>query len=451
MNRNDQQKGLPVNVNVENLTACKRLLRFEVDVTAVDAAFESTTKDFAKQAKLPGFRPGKAPKEMVARQFEKDIAEEVKRHLIGEAYRQGIKDQNLQVLGYPDIEEIHFERGQALQFAATVEIQPDFQLPEYRGLPARRESGGVTDPDVAKAIDALRERLSQFNTVERAVQAGDYVVVSYTGTCEGRPLTELAPTARGLTEQKNFWIEVKPESFIPGFAMQLVGAKAGDKRTVNIDFPTEFVSAPLAGKKGVYEVELIEVKEKVLPPLDDAFAQSYGADTVDRLQTGVRSDLQNEYNLTQKRSIRDQLVKELLTRVDFELPETTLQMETRNIVYEMVNENQQRGIAKELIEAEKDKIYSAAQGIARNRVKVGFLIQRIAEREGIRADQQEINARIAVLAASNKMAPLKFSQEMEKQGRLSEIYQQLIHEKVMTFLHENAKIEDVPPGTGVSQ
>ncbi len=436
-----------MNVNVENLTACKRLLRFEIEVKAVDEAFETTTKDFAKQAKMPGFRPGKAPKDMVARQYEKDIAEEVKRKLIGDAYRKGIKDQNLTVLGYPDIEEIHFERGQALQFAATVEIQPDFPLPDYRGLPARRESGGVTDEDVAKAIDALRERSSNFNTVDRAVQAGDFVVVSYSGTCEGRPLTELAPTARGLTEQKNFWIEVKPDSFIPGFAMQLIGARAGDKRTVAVDFPTEFVSASLAGKKGVYEVELNEVKEKALPVLDDAFAQSYGADTLDRLRTGVRSDLQNEYNLTQKRGIRDQIVKELLARVDFDLPETTLQLETRNIVYEMVNENKQRGVPKDIIEAEKDKIYSAAQGIARGRVKIGFLMQRIAQREGIRADQPEVNARIAVLAAANKMAPQKFSQEMEKQGRLGDIYQQIIHEKVMAFLHENAKVEDVPPGT----
>ena len=449
MNLNEHQKGLPVNVNVnvENLTPCKRLLRFEIEVKDVDEAFEATTKDFAKQAKMPGFRPGKAPREMVVRQYEKDIAEEVKRKLIGEAYRQGIKDKNLVVLGYPDIEEIHFQRGHTLQFAATVEIQPEFTLPEYRGLPAKRETGGVTDDDVAAAIDALRERSSNFNTVDRPVQAGDFVVVSYTGSCDGRPLTEIAPTARGLTEQKNFWIEVKPDSFVPGFAMQLIGAKAGDKRTVTVDFPADFVSAPLSGKQGVYEVELNEVKEKVLPALDDALARTYGADDLQRLREGVRSDLQNEYNLSQKRGIRDQLVKALLEMADFDLPETTLQAETRNIVYEMVNENQQRGVSKEAIEAEKDRIFGVAQGIARNRLKIGFIMHRIADREGIRADQQEINARIAVLAASNKMAPQKFSQEMEKQGRLTEIYQQLVHEKVMAFLHENAKIEDVPPGT----
>ena len=445
MNQTEQEKGLPVSVNVETLAPCKRLLRFEVDTKAVEAAFETATKDFMKHAKLPGFRPGKAPKEMVARQYEKDISEEVKRKLIGDAYRQGVKDQNLQVLGYPDIEEIHFERGQVLQFAATVEIQPEFQLPEYRGLPAQRESGGVTDADLTKAMDALRERLSSFNKVDRAVQTGDFVVVNYTGTCDGKPLIEIAPTAKGLTGQKNFWVEVKPDSFIPGFAVQLIGATAGEKRTVTVDFPADFVSAPLSGKKGVYEVELVEVKEKVLPALDDTFARSYGADSMERLNHGVRSDLQNEYNLAQKHKIRDQLIKRLLTQVEFDLPETNLQIETRTIVFEMVNENQRRGVPKEIIEKEKDGIFQAAQGLARERVKLGFLITRIAEREGIRANQTEVNARIAMLASGNQMAPQKFAQEMDKQGRLPEIYQALIHEKVLAFLHENARIEDVAP------
>lgn len=442
---NQTEKALPMSVNVENLQACKRLLRFEVEAKAVEEAFDSATKDFVKHAKLPGFRPGKAPKEMVVRQYEKDIAEEVKRKLIGDAYRQGVKDKNLQVLGYPDIEEIHFERGQALQFAATVEIQPEFQLPDYRGLPARRETGGVSDADVAKALDALRERVSNFNNVDRAAQPGDFIVVNYSGTCDGKPLTEIAPTAKGLTGQKNFWIEVKPDSFIPGFAMQLTGAKAGDQRTVNVDFPADFVSAPLAGKKGVYEVELVEVKEKILPALDDAFARSYGADNMDRLNEGVRSDLQNEYNQTQKRKIREQLAKELLGKVEFDLPETNVQLETRNIVYEMVNENQRRGVPKEIIEKEKDAIFQAAQKVARERVKMGFLVARIAEREGIRAEQQEANARLTMMAAANQMAPQKFAQEMDKQGRIPEIYQAIVHEKVFAFLHEHARIEDVAP------
>jgi trigger factor len=444
---NPTEKTLPMNVTVENLAACKKLVRFEVEAKAVDAAFEDATKDFVKEARLPGFRPGKAPKEMVARQFEKDIAEEVKKRLIGEAYRQAIKDQKLEVLGYPDIEEIQFGRGQALQFAATVEIPPAFELPDYRGLPAKREATTVSDEDVAKALDMLRDQKSTFSKVDRAVQEKDYVVVNYTGTVEGKPITDLAPTARGLTEQKNFWVEVKADSFIPGFAIQLVGAKAGEKRTVNLEFPKEFVSEQLAGRKAVYEVELVEVKEKVLPALDDAFAQSYGAENLEALREGVRRDLQNELNLKNKRTIRNQLVKELLTRVDFELPESTLQMETRNVVYEMVDENQRRGVPQEVIKGEQERIYQAAQGIARERVKMGFLFQRISEKEGMRPEQHEFDARITALAHSSQMAPQKYAQELQKQGRLGEIYQQIIHEKVLNLLHEHAKVEDGQPAS----
>src|SRR6185503_16955682 len=235
-------------------------------------AFTNVTKDFIKHAKMPGFRPGKAPESMVAKHFEKEIDEEVKRKLIGDTYRQGIKEQQLDVLGYPDIEEIQFSRGQALQFAATIEITPQFELPDYRGLPAKREPAIVHDEDVVKAIDGLRNQMATFNKVQRPIQEGDYVVVNYTGSHDGKPLTEVAPTARGLTENKNFWVEVKPTSFIPGFAQQLIGASAGEKRTVNVEFPADFDTGALAGKKATYEVEVVEVKEKALPELNDVFA-----------------------------------------------------------------------------------------------------------------------------------------------------------------------------------
>ena len=127
-------------------------------------------------------------------------------------------------------------------------------------------------------------------------------MVNYTGTCEGKPITEIAPTAKGLTEQKNFWVEAKPNSFIPGFADQLIGAKAGDKRTVNVDFPADFVTPQLAGKKGIYEVEVVEVKEKVLPPLDEELAKAYGAENLEKLQAGVRRDLENELKFKQEKT-----------------------------------------------------------------------------------------------------------------------------------------------------
>ena len=195
-------------------------------------------------------------------------------------------------------------------------------------------------------------------------------MVNYTGTCEGKPITEIAPTAKGLTEQKSFWVEAKPNSFIPGFADQLMGAKAGDKRTVNVDFPADFVTPQLAGKKGAYEVEVVEVKEKVLPPLDEELAKAYGAESLEKLQAGVRRDLENELKFKQEKTIRNELVRALLGRVNFELPETAVAQETRNVVYDLVQENAKRGVSRDVIEQQKEQIYSAATHNAKERVKV---------------------------------------------------------------------------------
>jgi len=203
----------------------------------------------------------------------------------------------------------------------------------------------------------------------------------------------------------------------------------------------------LAGKKASYQVELVEVKEKVLPPLDDAFAKTYEAEDLGKLREGVRRDLQNELNHRQKRSIRNQVLKALTDKVQFDLPESSLQAATRSVVYEMVSENQRRGMSKEIIEAHKEEIYKAATEVARERLKVAFLFHRISEKEGIRADQQELSGRIALMAQANNMPTQKFLQELQKRQGLGDVYEQIVHEKVLEFLHENAKIEDVPAGS----
>jgi trigger factor len=243
-----------VNVTVETLAPCKKLLRIEVDAQAVDTAFAETTAGFQREARLPGFRPGKAPREMITRTYAKEIEKEVKKKLMSDAYRRALEEQKIRVIGYPDIEEITFGRGQALQFAATVETAPEFELPEYKGLPVKIEARTVTEADMERALDVLRTQRATYNDVARPVQTGDFVVVNYTGTCDGKPITETAPTATGLTTQKDFWVHVEKDSFIPGFSEQLIGANAGDKRTVSVDFPAEFVTPQLAGKKGIYEV-----------------------------------------------------------------------------------------------------------------------------------------------------------------------------------------------------
>ena len=434
-----------MNVSVENLAPCKKLVRVELDAAAVDAAFDAVTKDIQKQANLPGFRPGKAPRAMVEKKYDAEIKDEAKRKLIGDAYRKAIDEQKISVVGHPDIEEVQFGRGQTLQFTATVETAPEFQLPEYKGLPATLETKSVTDADVDKALEMLRGQHASFNTEARELKNGDIAVVNYTGTCDGKAITELAPTAKGLTEQKNFWIETEGISFIPGFAAQLVGAKAGDKRTVNVDFPADFVTKELQGKKGVYEVELVEVKEKVLPVMDDELAKKFGAENLEKLKTGVRTDLENELKYSRSKNLRGQVVKALLDQVNFDLPETAVAQETRNVVYDLVRQSTQRGMNRDLIEQQKDEIYAAAAGNAKERVKLAFIVGRIAEQEKLEATQEDVLKRAQQLAMMYQMPFDQFIKDLQKRNGVNELYEQVLHEKVLELLEKNATITETAP------
>ena len=415
-----------------------------MDAKAVDEAFDAVTKDFQKQASLPGFRPGKAPRNLVLKKYELDIKNEVKRKLIGDSYRKALDEKKIAVLGYPDIEEIQFGRSQMLQFAATIETAPEFQLPEYKGLPVKRENKSVTDADVERALKILAQQHTIFETVARELRLGDIAVINYTGTCDGKPITDTARTAKGLTEQKNFWVDTTPGSFIPGFADQLLGAKAGDKRTVNVDFSADFVTKELAGKKGVFEVEAVEVKEKILPPVDDALAKKYDAENLEKLRAGVRRDLENELKYSQGKAVRGQIIRALLDRVNFDLPETAVAHETRNVVYDIVRENSQRGVGRETIEKQKEEIYTAATRDAKERVKLAFLIQHIAEKENFKVSQEEVLQHAQALASMYQIPLEKFLKDLQKRNGVAELYDQIAREKVLAFLEQNAKIEETP-------
>jgi trigger factor len=330
----------------------------------------------------------------------------------------------------------------------TIEVQPQFELPAYKGLPAKRQDPGVSEADIDHAIELLRGRLATFQKVERGAGKGDIAVVNYTGTCEGRSIAELAPAARGLAGQQNFWVEIGEGGFLPGFAEQIQGGTAGSKHTVKVKFPADFPTQPLAGKEGVYEVEIVEVKERVLPALDDAFAKSWEANDLKGLREGVRQDLRNELNDKLTRSVREQAVRALIGPMAFDLPESAVLAETRSVVYEIVRENQQRGLSKEVIDKNKDEIFNVANTAAKERVKAAFVFREIAEKEGIKVAQHELDARLFSMAKSMKMTPDKLVKELQKRDGLPEVAEQILKEKVIDFLQLHAKVEDVPAGPG---
>jgi len=433
-----------VNVTVENLGPCKKLLRVEIEPERVEAVFAEITASFQHEARFPGFRPGKAPKDMVAKRFEKEIEEQVKEKLLQEGFKTAMQQHKFDIVGQPDVEEIQFTRGQPMQFAINAEVAPEFELPEYKGLPALREDSRITPEDVERALHALADQKPNFQTVARELKIGDVAVINYTGTCDGKPITETAPTARGLTEKKNFWVPVDATSFIAGFGQQLEGMKAGDKRTITVDFPSDFVTPQLAGKKGVYEIELVEAKEKLAPAIDDELAKTYGAASLEKLREGVRADLQNEVNTKQSRSIRNQVTQKLLEKIQISLPESLVDQETQSIIYNIVHENTERGASKDVIAAHTEKIFETAKAAAQQRVKAYFIFQAVAEKEGVRVEQVDLLRRVSEFAAQHKIPADKLYKDMHKDGRLSDVANQILAEKVVDLLVQFARIEDAP-------
>jgi len=434
-----------VNVSVENLGPCKKLLRVEVPVETVNAAFEDVAGQFQKAVQLPGFRQGKAPKHLILRSYEGRIVEEARKKLMEDSFRSAAQQEKLNIVVTLDVEEQQFGRGQSLQFTATVEVAPDFNTPNYKGLPANRELTVATDTDVDRALGILREQHAKFEDVSRPVQEGDIAVVTYSGTTDGQPLTAIAPTALGLTSKENSWVLVKPGSFLPGFTEPLVGASVGDERIVTVTFPAEFVHPELANRVGVYQVKLTGLKEKLLPAADDTFAKVFGAPDMAALLQGIRTDLQRELDARQKRAVRDQLLKGILSQVEFDLPESVVANETKTVVYNIVNENQQRGVPKEVIEGKSDEIYQNASVSARERVKSAFVLNRIAVEEKLTVSDREITQRVLQLAQQNNVTPEKMVKAIQERNAVGEIRQDILMGKVLEFIEINAAIQDVAP------
>ncbi len=432
-------------VTITDLSPCKKQLRIEIDAEAVNAKFDSVAKDFRRHAHLPGFRPGKAPLANVMRSYGDKIGEEAKRALMSDSYAKALKENGIRPVIMPEVEELQFGHGKPFQYLATLEVTPAFELPEYNGLEVEKERRTVTGADIDKALDTLREQRVSYTDVDRPAGEEDFIVVNFTGTIDGKPITDLVKVARGLTEQKNYWLHKKQNPLIPGIVEELIGAGKGDKKTVTVTIPDDFIYEELVGKEARYEIEIVQVKEKSLPELDGEFAKGFGAESMDKLREGVENDLKNELEYSQKKSIRNQCVDKLLDTVTCDLPETIVNETTRVAVHNIVQQNHQRGVGKEVIEENKDRIYANAKADAEVRVRANYILSRIAEKEGIKVTDQELSRQVAAIAAQQKVKPQKLAQQLKDNGGIYQVQEEILNAKVIDLLEEKAKVTEVDP------
>jgi trigger factor len=435
----------PVNVQLNTVSATRKRLVVALEPAEVAAEHAAVVAEIAKVARLPGFRPGKAPATLVARHFRKEVDGEFKQKIVSKAYSAAMDQEKLDVLTVVKIEDGKIENGTAASITITVDVRPEFEVPDYVGLPTEVVSTEATDAEVDEVIQRLRSERAEFKAASRAAAKGDYVKLGYEGTIDGKAITEVAPEKQIYGKVPQTWEEVEGanEGVIPGLGQQLAGLKAGETKSITITFPADFGPVPaLAGKQAVYAVEVQEVRERVLPELNEEFFKANQADSLESLKQNVRNNLklQKEYH---NRAAQHRQVTDLLaTKVDFPVPDSLVASETQGVLRQFIEENMRRGVPQEQFEKDKKELIAGAQKAAANRVKLQLVLAKIADKEKIEVTEQDIDAWVYRESMRSQQKPDKIVKQLAgDRDYLRHVQQGIIFDKAVDFLVSKATVK----------
>ncbi|MBS0662264.1 MAG: trigger factor [Verrucomicrobia bacterium] len=438
-----------MNIQLNSVSDTRKSLVVSLDKGEVDAEHQAVVAEITQQVRLPGFRPGKAPAAMVAKRFGKEIAEEFKQKVVSKAYRGAMDEKKLDVLNIVNVEPGQVEPGLSAAITITVDVRPEFKLPEYAGLPTEVASTDSSDAEVDQVIEGLRAERAEFKVADRPAAKGDYVKLSYEGSVDGKAIAELAPDKGIYGKVPQTWEEVEGahEGVIPGLGKQLAGLKAGEKKSVTVTFPADFAAIPaLAGKAATYAVEVLEVRERALPPLDEAFFKANRAENLDALKASVRNNLKLQKEYQNRSEQRRQVTEALASKVEFQVPESLVENETQSVLRQFIEENMRRGVPQEQFEKDKKELFENARKAAMKRVKVQLVLAKIAEAEKISVDEKDIDAFVYREAMRTQQKPDKLVKALTTdREQLRAVQQSIIFDKAVDFLVSKAKVSTITP------
>src|SRR5213592_3771957 len=354
-------------VAVEKQPGSVSKLQIELQADEVAKEWDAIANSFVRFAKIPGYRPGKAPRAVIDKRFRKEIQDELTKKLVSKSYHEAVEQEQLRVASLTNIEDIEFAEDKSMRFRATVVTAPEFELPDYKQIPVQLPETTISDEEVEAAMERLRDQSADFVDVpERALQMGDFAVVDFEGAIENKTISEIAPQAsKNLHGGKKFWLHLAPDNFLPKFCEQMAGQKSGETRTVTVDFTADFPVKELATKEANYAVTLQEIREKVLPTLDDAFAAKLiPGRTLADLRQVIEHDLVHEKKHERERAKEGQVVKYLHERIQFELPPPLLKSETRRVLADLVQRNRERGVPDEMLKEKEKELVETSAGLA---------------------------------------------------------------------------------------
>ncbi len=440
-----------MNIRLEKKENCLAALSIEIPADKVTEERNKVVKTFVTQARIPGFRPGKAPKAVIEKAHGEDISREVESRLIQNSFQEALKEHDdLKVLSVKNPEEVTHHEDGSFSFSAEVITSPEIELPEYKGLEADIPKAEVTDEIVNNNLEQLQQRFADYEDIEdRAAEKGDLVIIDYTATIDGKPLDEVGgEQAKPLASNEGYWIRIEEEAFFPGFTDELIGTKSGDEKEIKVTLPEDFPIETIRDQEALFAVKVTGLKSETLPELDDDFADKIEkGKSLDDIKALIRDDL----DMRQKREIEEMKINNVLAKLvelsDFDLPEDYLKSETQGQADQMVRDSLQRGMTEEQIAASKDELEEAAATRAESSLKTNFLLTEIAEKEEIKVESSEVLQRVTMMAKQNKKPVKPFMKELQKNGQLGNIRQNMLFSKTIDFLIEHANFTEVEPET----
>ena len=418
-------------VAVEELGACKRRLQVEEAPEVVSKAWEKAFTRVQKEAKLPGFRKGKVPRGMIKLHFSDDVRQEVARHLIPDVYRQALEETKLRPVEEPDLKEVSLEEGAPLKFEAFVEIKPAITLGQYTGLSVKHEPKPFEEREIDEALENLREQHAEFRTVERPADVNDLVIMDYTLTPEGvEPVT-----------QTGYSFVIGSGAVMREVEEAVIGLAAGGERTANVRFPDDHRNESLRGKSGLATVKVSEVKEKILPTLDDELAKTVGQfDTLAALKDEVRRGLQSRREAENRRALEDAVTEAVLAGHQIEVPDALVLRQVGHLIEHTRDRMRRQGIDPDKLPWDYGKLLEELKPGAEKAVRRSLVLEAIAEKEGLTPTDADIDAEVEKIAVANNRPAPAVRRIMSQNGDLEGLKHNLRESRTLEFLISKSSV-----------
>jgi len=420
-----------------DVSETQKTLTIEIPSDVVDAEIDKVARDYSRQARIPGFRPGKVPATVVKQRFREQILHDVSHTLIPKAVEEALQERGIEPIDAPNIKEVALREGQPLKFTAAIETVPAFDPGDLATVSLQRRPTVVTEDAIAQALEGLRTRAAKSEPVEgRPVADADTVVLDI----------ERKDGEGESDKHENVSLELGAPVNPPGFDGHLIGMQPGEQKTFTVHFPADYAVKEMADTDVTYSVTLKEIRKRVVPELDDEFAKDLGEfDSLAALRDRVREDLQAEANEASERQVRTDLLKQLSERISFELPTSMVERETERRLEEFVRQLMQQNVDPRQAGIDWAQFREAQREPARAAVASALVLDEIARREGITVPSEDVDKEIERFALRAGRTPAALRAQLEKEGGLSRLVTGLRREKAVDLALSRATMRGEIP------